>query len=1002
VSHVELLSVGLNCALGAREMAPYVEELSDLAPVAISAYPNAGLPNAFGGFDETPEKMAVDLAGFAERGWLNIAGGCCGTTPEHIRRIAAAVRPFPPRVASRPPAFTRLSGLEPLTIRPDSNFIVIGERTNVTGSPKFARLVLEGRLEEALSVARQQVEGGANILDVNMDEAMLDSEAAMRDFLNLVAAEPEIARLPIMVDSSKWSVLEAGLRCLQGKGVVNSISLKEGEDVFRRQARLVRRYGAAVVVMAFDEDGQATTTERRVAICRRAHAILREIGFPPEDIIFDPNVLTLATGIEEHDLYAVSYLEATRRIKAELPGCKVSGGVSNISFAFRGNRAVREAMHSAFLYHAIRAGMDMGIVNAGQLEVYEEIPPDLRERVEDVLLHRRPDATERLLAYAESAAGGERPAEAPAEARAASVEARLAHALVKGIVDHVEEDVEEARLKLGRPLAVIEGPLMDGMNVVGDLFGSGKMFLPQVVKSARVMKKAVAYLLPYLEAEKSAGGRTTAGKVLLATVKGDVHDIGKNIVGVVLACNNYEVIDLGVMVPADRILRTARELQVDVIGLSGLITPSLDEMVHVAASLEREGFRVPLLIGGATTSPLHTAIRIAPAYSAPVVHVPDASRAVAAVAGLLGRDGGAESYADRHRERQEEIRRAHESRAEPALLPIEEARRRRTRIAWEPGSIAVPAFLGARTVDAIPLEALMPLIDWTPFFHAWGMRGRFPQVLDDPQAGSRARELRDDALALLDAFRSREGIAVRAAYGFFPARAQGDDISIFDPASPGKAIAACHTLRQQVERPDGGPQQALADFIAPEAAGLADFIGAFAVTAGEEIEAIAARYARENDDYNAIMTKALGDRLAEAGAEWLHRRARREWGCAEGESELPEDLLRERYRGIRPAPGYPACPDHTEKKAIFDLLGAERRTGIRLTESFAMTPPSSISGWYFAHPLARYFAVGRLGRDQVADYAARKGVSVEEAERWLAPSLGYTPRQNAPEAPVPA
>jgi len=1001
VSHVDLLSIGLNCALGAREMAPYVEELSGLAPIAISAYPNAGLPNAFGGFDETPEKMAADLGGFARNGWVNIVGGCCGTTPEHIRRIADAVRPCRARVPAAPPAFTRLSGLEPLTIRPDSNFIVIGERTNVTGSPKFARLVLEGKLEDALSVARHQVDGGANILDVNMDEAMLDSEAAMRDFLNLVAAEPEIARLPIMVDSSKWSVLETGLQCLQGKGVVNSISLKEGEEVFRRQARLVRRYGAAVVVMAFDEEGQATTADRRVAICRRAYRILTEIGFPPEDIIFDPNVLTLATGIEEHDLYAVSYLEATRRIKEELPGCKISGGVSNISFSFRGNRAVREAMHSAFLYHAIRAGMDMGIVNAGQLEVYEEIPADLRERVEDVLFHRRADATERLLAYAESSAAVERPAEAAVVERASSVEARLTHALVKGLADHVEEDVEEARLKLGRPLAVIEGPLMDGMNVVGDLFGSGKMFLPQVVKSARVMKKAVAHLLPYLEAEKSEGARTTAGKVLLATVKGDVHDIGKNIVGVVLACNNYEVIDLGVMVPADRILRTAREQAVDVIGLSGLITPSLDEMVHVAATLEREGFRVPLLIGGATTSPMHTAIRIAPAYSGPVVHVPDASRAVAAVSGLLGSESGA-AYAARQRERQEEIRGAHARRAEPALLPIAEARRRRTPIVWSASSIATPGFLGARTIDPIPLEELVPLIDWTPFFHAWGMRGRFHQILDDAQAGSRARELRDDALALLADFVSRARIAVRAAYGFFPARAVGDDVVIFGPGSPSRRVAAFHTLRQQAERPEGDPQQALADFIAPEDAGLEDFIGAFAVTAGGEVDAISESFAREHDDYNAIMTKALGDRLAEAGAEWLHRRARREWGFGAGESDRPEDLLRERYRGIRPAPGYPACPDHTEKRAIFDLLGAESRTGIRLTESFAMAPASSISGWYFAHPLARYFAVGRIGRDQIADYAARKGVPIEEVERWLAPSLSYDPRRIAPETAVSA
>jgi 5-methyltetrahydrofolate--homocysteine methyltransferase len=1000
LSHVDLLSVGLNCALGAKEMRPYVEELSGLAPVAISAYPNAGLPNAFGGFDETPEKMATDLAGFAESGWVNIVGGCCGTTPEHIRRIAEAVRPFRPRIPARPAAYTRLSGLEPLTIRPDSNFIVIGERTNVTGSPKFAKLVLEGRLEEALSVARHQVEGGANILDVNMDEGMLDSEKAMRDFLNLVSAEPEIARLPIMVDSSKWSVIEAGLQCLQGKGVVNSISLKEGEPAFRRQAKLVRRYGAAVVVMAFDEEGQATTSERRVAICARAYGILTEIGYPPEDIFFDPNILTVATGLEEHNDYAVSYLDATRRIKETLPGCKVSGGVSNISFSFRGNRAVREAMHSAFLYHAIQAGMDMGIVNAGQLEVYEEIPRDLRDLVEDVLLNRRPDATERLLAFAESVRGREKTAAAAEDWRAEPVEARLTHALVKGIVDHIDEDVEEARGKLGRPLAVIEGPLMDGMNVVGDLFGSGKMFLPQVVKSARVMKKAVAYLLPYLEADKASGARSTAGKVVLATVKGDVHDIGKNIVGVVLACNNYEVIDLGVMVPADRILRTAREAGVDAIGLSGLITPSLDEMVHVASVLEREGFAVPLLIGGATTSPLHTAIKIAPHYAAPVVHVPDASRAVAAIAGLLNADSGA-GFAAQNRSRQEEIRAAHLRRPEPSLLPLEEARRRATPIAWEAEEIATPAFLGARTVDPVPLGELVPLIDWTPFFHAWGLRGRHPQILEEPSVGERARELWDDARRLLDDLVVRERLRVRAAYGFFPACARGDDIRILEPGSL-RLRGVFPTLRQQTERPSGEPQQALADFIAPEGSGRADFIGAFAVTAGEQVDEIARQFEREHDDYNAIMTKALGDRLAEAGAEWLHRRARRDWGYGERENLSADDLLRERYRGIRPAPGYPACPDHSEKRLIFDLLCAEDRTGMRLTESFAMAPPSSISGWYFAHPRSRYFAVGKIGRDQAADYAARKGVAPAEVERWLAPSLGYDPQRAASAETVPA
>ncbi len=988
VSHVDLLSVGINCALGAREMRPYVEELSRIASVRISAYPNAGLPNAFGGFDETPEKMARDLADFAENGWVNVVGGCCGTTPEHIAAIAKAVAPFSPRPLPSVEPFTRLSGLEPLTIRPDSNFIVIGERTNVTGSPKFAKLVLAGKLEEALAVARQQVEGGANILDVNMDEGLLDSEAAMREFLNLVASEPEISRLPIMIDSSKWSVIEAGLQCLQGKCVVNSISLKEGEDAFRRQAKLVRRYGAAVVVMAFDEKGQADTADRKVEVCTRAYRILtEEVGFPPQDIVFDPNILTVATGIEEHNGYAVAFLEAARRIRAALPLCKVSGGVSNISFSFRGNNAVREAMHSAFLYHAIRAGLDMGIVNAGQLEVYEEISPVLRDLVEDVLLNRRPDATERLVSFAESVKQKDKGAVSEDEWRKGSVEERLAHALVKGIVDHIDEDIEEARQKLGRPLSVIEGPLMDGMNVVGDLFGSGKMFLPQVVKSARVMKKAVAYLLPYLEAEKaSSGSRRTAGKVLLATVKGDVHDIGKNIVGVVLGCNNYEVLDLGVMVASDRILKTAKEQNVDLIGLSGLITPSLDEMVHVGREMEREGLRIPLLIGGATTSPLHTALKIAPAYSRPVVHVSDASRAVQVVGSLLGARSADEFCAENAR-RQSAAREQYRNREEKPLLSIAEARRRRTPVVWQPADLPSPAFTGPRPVGDVPLGELVPLIDWSPFFHAWELRGRYPAIFEDPRVGPKARELFDDAQKLLSEIVEKRLLTARGVYGFFPASAVEDDIEIYADSSRREVAGVVHTLRQQMERPEGEPNQALADFIAPKSTGLPDFLGMFAVTAGIGAAELCERFERDHDDYNSILTKALADRLAEAFAEWLHRKARRDWGYGLEESLSTEELLRERYRGIRPAPGYPACPDHSEKRLLFDLLGAESRAGIRLTENFAMSPASSISGFYFAHPRARYFAVGRIGRDQVLDYRLRKGADLATLERWLSPNL---------------
>ncbi|HEY7411030.1 MAG TPA: methionine synthase [Vicinamibacteria bacterium] len=1002
VSHVPLLSVGLNCALGAKEMKAHVDELSALAPVRLSCYPNAGLPNAFGGFDETPEIMAADLRGFAERGWVNLVGGCCGTTPEHVRAIAAAVRDVPPRVPPAPPAYTRLSGLEPLTIRPDTNFVNVGERTNVTGSPRFARLVQEGRYEEALSIARQQVEGGAQIIDVNMDEGMLDSERAMTRFLNLLAAEPDIARVPVMVDSSKWSVIEAGLKCLQGKGVVNSLSLKEGEEAFKEHARLVRRHGAAVVVMAFDEEGQATGAERKFAICARAYRILTgELGFPPEDVIFDPNILTVATGIEEHADYAVAYVEATRRIKAALPGCKVSGGVSNISFSFRGNRAVREAMHSAFLYHAIQAGMDMGIVNAGQLEVYEEIPAALRERVEDVLLNRRPDATERLVAFAESVSQKERvPGEVDAWRRG-TVEERLVHALVNGVVDHIDADTEEARQKYGRPLAVIEGPLMDGMNVVGDLFGSGRMFLPQVVKSARVMKKAVAWLTPYMEAEKEAGGRRAEARVLMATVKGDVHDIGKNIVGVVLACNGYEVVDLGVMVPCDRILKAAREEGVDMIGLSGLITPSLDEMVHVAREMEREGFTLPLLIGGATTSRAHTAVKVAPAYTHTVVHVLDASRAVTVLSQLKSPAQRAALDAE-NRRAQEALREQHRKKAEDrALLTLDQARRRRTPLDWTAYEPPRPAATGPRTFAPVPLGEIVPYIDWSPFFAAWEIPGTYPRLLDSPGKGPEARRLLDDARRLLDGIVADGLLEARAATGFFPANAVGDDIEVYGDEARARPLAILHTLRQQTDRPDNLPNQALADFVAPKETGLRDYVGAFAVTAGHGLDELVRRFERDHDDYNAIMAKALADRLAEALAELMHRRARVEWGFGRDEGLGHEDLIRERYRGIRPAPGYPACPDHSEKRTLFTLLEAEARAGVRLTESFAMLPAAAVCGLYFSHPEARYFTVGPLGRDQVLDYQRRKGMVLADVERWLSPNLAYEP-QEAAVAAAPA
>jgi 5-methyltetrahydrofolate--homocysteine methyltransferase len=995
VSHMDLLSVGINCSLGPEDMRPYVEELSQLAPIYTSCYPNAGLPNPLSetGFDATPESMAPVMREFAQNGWLNIVGGCCGTTPEHVHAIAAAVAGCAPRQRPAPSPYTRFSGLEALVLRPDSNFTMIGERTNVTGSPRFARLVKEGAYEEALGIARQQVENGANIIDVNMDEGMLDSEQAMTTFLNLIASEPEIARVPIMIDSSRWSVLEAGLKCVQGKGIVNSISLKEGEEPFTKQARTIRRYGAGVVVMAFDEQGQADSVQRKVEICTRAYRILsEEVGFPPEDIIFDPNVLTVATGIEEHSDYAVAFIEAARQIKARLPGCKVSGGISNISFSFRGNNTVREAMHSAFLFHAIRAGLDMGIVNAGQLAVYEEIPRELLELVEDVLLNRRPDATDRLLSYADTVkqTGA---SQAKDEAwRQSTVEERLSHALIKGIVDYIDADVEEARLKYDRPLSVIEGPLMAGMNVVGDLFGAGKMFLPQVVKSARVMKKAVAVLLPYMEAEKATSGMSRAqGKIVMATVKGDVHDIGKNIVGVVLGCNNYEVIDLGVMVSSERILETARERGADMIGLSGLITPSLDEMVHVAREMERQGFQMPLLIGGATTSRAHTAVKIAPPYHGPVVHVLDASRAVGVVASLVSPETRL-AFARANAEEQEALREQHRGRsALRALVPLDEARRRRLSLDWSNGNIARPSFLGVRVLDRVPLVEIVPYIDWSPFFQTWELKGRYPAILNDPTVGERAQELFEDAKQLLDRIVNERLLTARGVYGFFPANSIGDDIEVYADESRSRVVTTIHTLRQQMEKSEDGTNYALADFIAPRDAGAVDYLGAFAVTSGHGLEALVEQFKREHDDYNAIMATALADRLAEAFAEMLHKRAREDWGYGKSENLSNEDLIRERYRGIRPAPGYPACPDHTEKRLLFDLLDAEANTDIHLTENFAMTPASSVSGFYFAHPEARYFGVGRIDRDQVTEYSQRKGMDVKTVERWLLPNLNYDP-----------
>jgi 5-methyltetrahydrofolate--homocysteine methyltransferase len=991
VAHARPLSVGVNCALGAREMRPYVEELSRIAAVHVSCYPNAGLPNAFGEYDETPDTTSALVRDLAVEGLVNVVGGCCGTTPDHVRAIATRVEGLRPRTPPRVERFTRYSGLEPLVVRPDSNFLMIGERTNVTGSKKFAELVKAGDYAKAVEVALDQVRGGANLLDVNMDEGMLDGERAMVTFLNLLASEPEIARLPVMVDSSKWSVIEAGLKCLQGKGVANSISLKEGEEDFLAKARKVRRYGAGVVVMAFDETGQAETVERKVAICRRAHDLLtKRAGWDATDLVFDPNILAVATGIEEHAAFARNYIEATRIIKDTCPGAKVSGGVSNLSFALRGNNVVREAMHSAFLYHAIRAGMDMGIVNAGQIVVYEEIPRELLDHVEDVIFDRRPDATERLVAFAETVKGQGKKKEVDLGWRDAPVEQRLSHALVHGIVDFIEADVEEARAQAARPLEVIEGPLMDGMRVVGDLFGAGKMFLPQVVKSARAMKRAVAYLLPFMEEEKVRLGLADHrnGKVLLATVKGDVHDIGKNIVGVVLGCNSYDVVDLGVMVPCDKILDTAVEQGCDIVGLSGLITPSLDEMVHVAKEMKRRGMHHPLLIGGATTSRQHTAVKIAPEYDGATTHVLDASRAVSTVAALLDPKQKS-AFVARTREEHEQLRRLHAHKQAKPLVALALARERRPRIGFDEGDLSRPSVTGLQLLEDVPLSEIVKYVDWTFFFTAWELAGRFPAILDDPRHGAAARELYENGRALLDRIVREKKLVARAAWGLWPAQSEGDDIVYYDDEERTRVAARFCMLRQQQEKPEPEPCRCLSDFVAPAGSGVRDWAGAFVVTAGIGARELAESFEKALDDYHAIMAKALADRLAEALAEMLHERVRRTW-YAPGEALSAGDLVDEKYRGIRPAFGYPACPDHSEKEKLFRLLHADA-IGVSLTEHGAMLPAASVSGIYLGHPKARYFNVGRVARDQVEDYARRKGMPLADVERWLSPNLGYEP-----------
>ena len=1017
VSHMPLLSVGLNCALGADLMRPYVKTLNDKSPFLVSAHPNAGLPNEMGEYDQSPAEMAVIIDDFLANGFLNIIGGCCGTTPAHIQAIAEVASKHKPHVIPEENVNQKLSGLEPLEITELTNFVNVGERCNVTGSKKFARLIREEKFEEAIAVAREQVDGGAQILDINMDEGMIDGVKMMPQFLNLLMAEPDIARLPIMIDSSKWEVIEAGLKCVQGKSVVNSISLKEGEEKFIESANKVKMYGASVVVMAFDETGQADSYERRIEICQRAYDILVDkVGFPAQDIIFDPNILTVATGIEEHNNYAVDFIKATKWIKENLPHAKVSGGVSNISFSFRGNELVREAMHTVFLYHAIKAGMDMGIVNASQLGVYDDIDATLRDLCEDVLLNRNPESTEKLVAYAETVKSAGKEQVVDDAWRKNPVNKRLEHALIKGLTEFIDEDVEEARQLVERPIQVIEGPLMDGMNVVGDLFGEGKMFLPQVVKSARVMKKAVAYLLPYIEAEKEGGESSSAGKILMATVKGDVHDIGKNIVGVVLACNNYEVIDIGVMVPCDKILAAAKEHNVDIIGLSGLITPSLDEMVYVAKEMERLGFKVPLLIGGATTSRIHTAVKIDPHYSGPVIHVLDASRSVPVAGRLLQSELTSQEIFNEIKTEYAELRTAHAARQqEKNYLSIDQARAKPSGIDWTGFKSKQPSFLGVKYFEDYSLEEIAKYIDWTPFFSTWQLSGKYPRIFDNEVVGKEAKKLFDDAQALLKEIIANKSLQAKAALGFFPANSLGDDIILHDYVEKALEVACekhgshkqvsyeiqnkdessdksqwLHHLRQQGQKASALPNRCLSDFIAPLNSGETDYIGAFAVTTGLGIEALLDKYEKEHDDYNSIMVKALADRLAEAFAELLHERVRKEyWGYAAEETLSNEDLISEKYDGIRPAPGYPACPDHTEKKRLFELLDAEKQIGIQLTESYAMYPASAVSGFYFSHPESTYFGLGKIAKDQVTDYAKRKGMSLDDVERWLSPVLNY-------------
>ncbi len=991
IRHGDLTAVGLNCALGAKELRPYIAELSNIADTFVIAYPNAGLPNQFGEYDQGPGDMGHVIEDFIQSGFVNIIGGCCGTTPAHIRKIAElAAKGAPRKIPAREP-WTRLSGLEPLVMRPDSNMISVGERTNITGSPKFSKMILAGDFEGALSIARQQVEAGAQIIDINLDEGMLDSEAAMVKFLNLIAAEPDIARVPVMIDSSRWSVLEAGLKCLQGKGIVNSLSLKEGENKFIEQAHKVRALGAAAVVMAFDEKGQADTAARKNQIAARSFKLLTEkAGFAPEDIIFDPNILTVATGMDEHNNYAVEFIEAARTLKSSFPLCHISGGVSNISFSFRGINKIREAMHSSFLYHAMKAGMDIAIVNAGLVTIYDEIDKDLLSHVEDVLLNRRSDATERLLKFAQNLKDDKKSAIKDEAWRKAPAKERLSHALVHGIADHIEADTEEARRQFPHAINVIEGPLMDGMNIVGDLFGSGKMFLPQVVKSARVMKKSVAYLTPFIEKEKNSGGRHSAGKIVMATVKGDVHDIGKNIVSVVLGCNNYQIIDLGVMVPSEKILETARRENADIIGLSGLITPSLDEMVHVAKEMPREGFKIPLLIGGATTSPAHTAVKIAPCYDQPVIHVHDASKSVT-VAGSLLSSSAKEGFVAEKKSEYDRIRAEQAGRRSAARsFAIAQARDNRFACEWAKNPATKPSFIGVKSFDNFSLEAISQKIDWSPFFHTWELRGRYPNILKDKTVGETAKKLFSDAKTLLDRILRENLLRARGVIALYPANSAMDDIEIYQDESRQNRIHTFHFLRQQIHKEKGDPSFSLADFVAPKDSGVRDYMGFFAVTSGIELDKLVKTFEKNHDDYQSIMTKALADRLAEAFAELMHEEVRKKyWGYAVSESLSVQNLIAEEYRGIRPAPGYPACPDHTEKNTLFELLQAQKNASITLTENYAMLPASSVSGFYFAHSQAKYFAVGRIEKDQVEDYARRKNMDIRTAEKWLAPNLNY-------------